>query len=135
MSQSQSVDITIYGKKLVMRGGSDPAYMQELARKVDERIKAVAKADPKMQLDKAAVLACLNLMDEFTKVTRLLDAERQRMDQASRSVAHLDLKLQAVLSDAVQGEAPKPALDVEETPEVLDFEEQLRDLFDEGGKA
>jgi cell division protein ZapA (FtsZ GTPase activity inhibitor) len=132
MSESQSIDIVIFGQKFTMKGPSDPAYMKELARIVDERMKERAK--PGEPIHRVAILTSLILMDELTKARRALDAERQRMDQASRSVAQLDLKLQTVLSEAVQSDAPRPMLDVEEAPEVLDFEEQVRDLFDDGSK-
>jgi cell division protein ZapA (FtsZ GTPase activity inhibitor) len=136
MSEKQATDISIFGHKFTLKGDSDPAYMRELALKVDERMREVSK--PGEPIHRVAILASLVMMDEMTKLRRALDAERQRIDQSSRSVAQLDLKLQAILNEAVQQEKPGPHLDVEELPEVLEVEGRLdarvNDLFDDGAK-
>lgn len=129
MNEKQATDISIFGHKFTMKGDGEPGYMRELAQKVDERMKEMSK--PGEPIHRVAILVSLVLMDELTRVRRSLDAERQRMDQTSRSVAQLDLKLQAVLNEAVQTEAAGPSLVMEELPEVLDMEGRLRDLFDE----
>lgn len=130
MSEKQAADISIFGHKFTLKGESEPSYMRDLAQKVDERMKEVAK--PGEPIHRVAILACLMLMDELVKVRRALETERQRMDQASRSVAQLDLKLQAVLNEAVQAQPSGPAIDVEEQPEILDMDHRLKDLFEDG---
>jgi cell division protein ZapA (FtsZ GTPase activity inhibitor) len=132
MSEKQAADISIFGHKFTMKGG-DTAYMRELARRVDERMKEVAK--PGEPIHRVAILTALLLMDEITKARRSLDAERQRIDQASRSVAQLDLKLQAVLAEGMQAPPPGPELVMEEQPEVLDMQDRVRDLFDDGSQG
>jgi len=117
-----ATDISIFGHKFTLKGPSDPDYMRDLAAKVDERMKELAKPKPGEPIHRVAILTALVLMDELTKARRALDSERQRFEQASRSAAHLDLKLQTLLSEAMQAEHAEAALHMEEQPEVLDLE-------------
>jgi cell division protein ZapA (FtsZ GTPase activity inhibitor) len=130
MSDLQSVEIKIYGQVFTLKGHSDPAHMTDLAAKVDAKMKEVAK--PNEPPHRVAILVSLILMDELTKVRRTLDAERQRYDQAARSAAQLDLKLQHLLQEAAEPLEVEPTLVMEAQPEVLDVGGRVRDLFDEG---
>lgn len=129
MSDLQSVEIKIYGQTFTLKGHSDPAYMTELAAKVDAKMKEVAK--PNEPPHRVAILVSLVLMDELTKVRRTLDAERQRYDQAARSAAQLDLKIQHILQEAAEPMEEEPALMMEAQPEILDVGGRVKDLFDE----
>ncbi|HTB23059.1 MAG TPA: cell division protein ZapA [bacterium] len=117
-----ATDISIFGHKFTLKGPSDPDYMRELAAKVDERMKELSRPKPGEPIHRVAILTALVLMDELTKARRSLDGERQRFEQASRSAAHLDLKLQTMLNDALQAEHSEAGLHMEEQPEVLDLE-------------
>lgn len=134
-----ATDITIFGHKFTLRGPSDPAYMQELAAKVDERMKELSKPKPGEPIHRVAILTALVLMDELTKARRALEGERQRFDQAARNAAQLDQKLQALLTEAAQVDR-REEVRVEEQPEILDMEalgSQVQDIFadDEGEKV
>lgn len=130
MNERQSVEIKIYGQTFILKGPSDPAYMTELAEKVDSRMKEVAK--PNEPMHRVAILTALVLMDEMTKLRRTLDAERQRFDQAARSAAQLDLKLQHLLEEAAKPLEEEPPLQMEAHAEELDMDGRVRDLFDDG---
>jgi cell division protein ZapA len=129
MSGKQAVEIKIYGQTFILKGPSDPAYMMELAAKVDAKLKEVAK--PNEPLHRVAILGALVLMDELTKLRRTLDAERQRYDQAARAAAQLDLRLQHLLEEAVKPVEEEPLLQMEAQPEELDVDGRVRNLFDE----
>ncbi len=131
MSELKSVEIKIYGQKFVLKGPNDPAYMSDLAEKLDGRMKELAK--PNEPMHRVAILTALVLMDELSKARRTLDAERQRYDQAARSAAQLDLKLQHLLQEAAKPLEEEPPLQMEAQSEELDMEGRVRDLFDDGG--
>lgn len=131
MTERQSVEIKIYGQSFILKGPSDPAYMSELAEKVDARMKEVAK--PNEPMHRVAILTALVLMDELSKVRRTLEAERQRFDHAARSAASLDLKLQHLLEESAKPLEEEPALQMEAQSEELDMDGRVRDLFDDGG--
>lgn len=120
--ERNATDIAIFGHKFTLKGPSDPDYMRELAAKVDDRMKELAKPKPGEPIHRVAILTALVLMDELTKARRALDTERLRFETASRSAAHLDLKLQTLLNDAMQPEPADAELRMEEQPEILDLE-------------
>jgi len=62
------VKIEIYGQPYILKGSESPEYMKELSKYVDEKIRQVQSRNPKLSLDKAAVLAAINIADELKKL-------------------------------------------------------------------
>jgi cell division protein ZapA len=65
-----STPVTIYGKTYHLRGDGDPAYLHELARDVDRRMREVAEATGTADTLSLAILAALNLTDECLQAQR-----------------------------------------------------------------
>jgi cell division protein ZapA len=121
MNQKNVVRIKIFGVEYVLKGDADPEAMQELAKVVDEKMRELGQPGS-AQTQRVAILAAFHFADELKKARRALDAERQRYDQAARSAARLDLRLQGVLNERDESEE-KGGLSVEEAqPELLDKE-------------
>ncbi len=59
-----SVRVEIYDQVYHLRGETDEAHAQELARDVDERMRAVAEVTGAVDSLRIAVLAALHLADE-----------------------------------------------------------------------
>ena len=84
-----STPVTIYGKTYHLRGDGDPAYLHELAREVDQRMREVAESTGTADTLSVAILAALNIADECLQARRgpvSSDTERQ----LSRWVAQID---------------------------------------------
>lgn len=62
------VKIEICGQIYILKGSEPEEYMQDLAKYVDDKIKQVQNRNPKLSLDKAAVLAAINITDELKKL-------------------------------------------------------------------
>ncbi len=62
--------VTIFGRSYPLRGGGDPAYLQELASIVDARMREVAETTGTADSLKVAILAALNLADESLRAGR-----------------------------------------------------------------
>lgn len=62
--------VTIFGRTYHLRGDGDPGYMQELAQEVDRRMRDVAAATGTADTLKVAILAALNITDEFIQARR-----------------------------------------------------------------
>jgi cell division protein ZapA len=62
--------VTIYGRTYHLRGESDPGYLQELAARVDRKMREVAEATETADTLKVAILAALNFADEGLKGPR-----------------------------------------------------------------
>jgi cell division protein ZapA len=79
----QLTQVEIYGQSYGLRGEGDPSYVHELAAFVDARMNQIADSTSTVDSLKVAILAALNIADEFLQMKR--EAERQRMDLAVRT--------------------------------------------------
>ncbi len=96
MSQSSSVRVEIYDQAYNLRG-SDPEYIFKLAEYVDSKMRAVAEQTATVDSLRLAVLAALNIADEYHVLKRKYDAIATEVDQRAR---HLSGALDEVLQEA-----------------------------------
>ena len=80
MSESRVVHVEIHGHRYPIRSGLDPQYVAELAAYVDEKMRQAARESPAGDTLKLAVLAALNIADEFFRA-----ADEVQNDQATLS--------------------------------------------------
>ena len=62
---NQVVSVEIHGQRYPVRSGLDVAYVNELATYVDEKMQAASDQTTAADSLKVAVLAALNIADEF----------------------------------------------------------------------
>jgi cell division protein ZapA len=62
--------VTIFGRTYPLRGGADPDYLIELAALVDARMREVAEGTGTADSLKVAILAALNIADDFLQASR-----------------------------------------------------------------
>jgi cell division protein ZapA len=79
------VTVRIHGEEYQMRGDESPAHMQELAARVDARMREISQANPRLGTSQVAVLAALNTVNElvrleeqYHRVLGLLEREWER---------------------------------------------------------
>ena len=75
-STAGSTTVEIFGQTYNVRGDGDPDYLLELARLVDSRMRDVAAQVATVDPAKIAILAALNIADEFSRY------RKQREDAA-----------------------------------------------------
>ena len=63
----ESIEVEIFGQTYNVRGEGDPNYLAELARFVDSRMREVAAQVATVDPVKIAILAALNIADEFSR--------------------------------------------------------------------
>jgi len=91
---TQATAVTILGRTYHLRGNGDPAYLHELASVVDARMRAVAEATGTADSLKVAILAALNLADDY-----LQSGRRPRSDTDGESrLEHLVTVLDEALA-------------------------------------
>jgi cell division protein ZapA len=90
-----SVRVEIFDQGYNLRG-SDPEYILKLAEYVDSKMRAVAEQTHTVDTARLAVLAALNIADEFHLVKRKLDGGS--LDYRQRA-QHLSNALDEVLDD------------------------------------
>ena len=84
MSKDQQMtQVDIYGQSYNLRGDGDPAYVHELAAYVDTKMTQIAESSLTVDSLKVAILAALNIADEYHQMKR--EVEKQRMDIAVRA--------------------------------------------------
>ena len=72
----EPAEVEIFGQTYSVRGDGDPDYLMELARLVDSRMREVAAQVATVDPMKIAILAALNIADEFSRY------RKQREDAA-----------------------------------------------------
>ncbi|MFN2238429.1 MAG: cell division protein ZapA [Thermoanaerobaculia bacterium] len=74
----QPVSVEIYGQTYNVRGEGDPAYLTELAQIVDSRMREIAPQVATGDPTRIAILAALNLADEFTRYRQQRESDVDR---------------------------------------------------------
>lgn len=64
---TKSTSVEIYGETYNVRGEGDPDYLKELAELVDARMHEIASRVSTVDVKKIAILAALNIADQFTR--------------------------------------------------------------------
>jgi cell division protein ZapA len=92
------VTVEIHGQRYPIKSGLDAAYVADLAAYVDEKMRLALKECPSGDTLKVAVLAALNIADEYFRVC---DDVHDRQDGFADRARELERMLDLVLaSDA-----------------------------------
>lgn len=91
---AERMKIEIYGQTYYMQGDLDAAYVEDLARYVDEKMRAVAEATHTVDSMRVAVLAGLAIADELHALRRSQrDAQGALRDRAERCLGLVERAL------------------------------------------
>jgi cell division protein ZapA len=94
-----SIRVEIYDESYNLRG-SDPAYIQRLAEVVDAKMRAVAQHTSTVDSLRVAVLAALNLADDYYQLKRKYEGiESEYTSRATHLGQALDSALDEVLAE------------------------------------
>ena len=95
-SAGSLVHVEIFGQTYTLRAGTEPGYVEELARFVDQQMREVSRSGPAVDSVRIAVLAALNIADEcFQAKGRVRGAE----ETTRRKVEGLASQLSALLGE------------------------------------
>jgi cell division protein ZapA len=93
------IQVEIYGQRYSLRGSDDPSYVEKLARHVDKRMKEISEHSPTVDSLKVAVLAAVNIADEYFGLRDAHDrAEGLIAASTERISSLLDKSLEAAAS-------------------------------------
>jgi cell division protein ZapA len=95
MDQSRVVNVEIHGQRYPIRSGLDPDYVADLASYVDEKMRLALRECPAGDTLKIAVLAALNIADEYF---RACDDVRHSRDKVAHRTEELERMLDLVLA-------------------------------------
>jgi cell division protein ZapA len=91
---SRVVTVEIHGLQYPIRSGLDAKYVVELAAYVNEKMRLASRETSSGDTLKLAVLAALNIADEFF---RAVDQERENHQQVTRRAGELEKMLDLAL--------------------------------------
>ena len=92
---SRVVTVEIHGQPYPIRSGLDPKYVAELAAYVNEKMRLASLETSAGDTLKLAVLAALNIADEYFRVA---DQEREHNQQVARRARELEKMLDLALA-------------------------------------
>ncbi|RPJ82433.1 MAG: cell division protein ZapA [Acidobacteria bacterium] len=98
------VSVEILGQQYPIRSPLDARYVADLAAYVDEKIRSTADITPTTDTVRLAVLAALNIADDYFHAR---DGDRERRDAVMDRVA----RLERLIDDALVGSGLLPAGD------------------------
>lgn len=88
MDANDSTEVEIFGQTYNVRGEGDPEYLAELARFVDSRMREVAAQVATVDPLKIAILAALNIADEFSRFRKRRDEKTEELsERLSRAIS------------------------------------------------
>jgi cell division protein ZapA len=94
-AQNASVRVEIFDQAYNLRAGSDPDYILKLAEYVDAKMRAVAAATNTIDTVRLAVLAALNIADEYHLLKKNLEGGATDYQKRAHQLVHaLDQVLQ-----------------------------------------
>jgi cell division protein ZapA len=95
--ENNSVRVEIFDESYNLRG-SDPEYIRRLAELVDSKMRAIAQHAGTVDSHRLAILAALNIADDYLQLRRRLDGIES--DYSSRA-GHLGRALDSALKEAL----------------------------------
>ncbi len=81
------VDVEIMGQKLVLRSDAEEGYVRRVAGYVDDKMHEVIKGTQIVGKGNVAVLAALNIADDYHRLKERYDEMLDRMDHWSKRLA------------------------------------------------
>jgi len=94
----QSIRVVIYDQEYFMRGDLNQEYIQKLAQYLDTKMRSIAERTRTVDTLRVAMLAALNVADEYHQLKARYEEVTQQVDQ---KVGQCTDALDEILKDAV----------------------------------
>jgi cell division protein ZapA len=98
VKKPDGIRVEIYDQEYFMRGDLDKDYIQTLAHDLDTRMRAIAARSKTVDSLRVAILAALNLADEYHQLRAKYTATTEQVD---RKVEEYTETLDQLLKEAV----------------------------------
>ncbi len=85
----RTVTVEIFGDRYVLKGDGDPEYVRRLAAIVDRKIREAAGHLPGTPLAKLAILAAINLANDYAKLAEDASKKDHAIAHASKRTKDL----------------------------------------------
>ncbi|MEM7244306.1 MAG: cell division protein ZapA [Acidobacteriota bacterium] len=85
-SRENLIQVEIYGQRYTLKGSDDRAYVESLAAHVDRRMREIAETTSTVDSLKVAVLAAVNVADEYFRLKLAGESVEDRLQNMSDKV-------------------------------------------------
>jgi len=96
--EPQSIRVVIYDQEYFMRGDLNREYIEKLAQYLDGKMRSIAERTRTVDTLRVAMLAALNVADEYHQMKARYEEVTQQMDQ---KVGEYSNALDKILKDAI----------------------------------
>lgn len=93
------VRVNIYGEEYTVRADGDEDYIRQVAGYVDRKMRQIAEKVPNKSPARVAILAALNITDEYLAEKRRQEEGQSDIEERASSIITL---LDEKLSDAIE---------------------------------
>lgn len=83
----KALDVEILGQKLTISSDADEGYMLKVAGYVDDKMQELMQASKPVAKSNVAMLAALNIADEYHRLKDTHEAILQKLDQLSKKLS------------------------------------------------
>ena len=83
----KALDVEILGQKITISSDAEEGYMLKVAGYVDNKMQELMQASKSVAKSNVAMLAALNIADEYHRLKDTHDALLQRLDQLSKKLS------------------------------------------------
>jgi len=78
--------VRIFNQTYKVRSGNEPEYIRELAALLDDKMSEISQLTPTVDTVRVAVLAALNIADEYFLTQARLEALEQEIEERSEKM-------------------------------------------------
>ncbi len=89
MSDSMTATVEILGREYKIRGAADAAYISEVARYVDAKLREVSQGGVAPAPDRVAIIAAMNIADELFQLKRSHSEEFSSIEKRAQSLIRM----------------------------------------------
>lgn len=83
----KALDVEILGQKLTISSDAEEGYMLKVAGYVDDKMQELMQASKPVAKSNVAMLAALNIADEYHRLKDTHEAILQKLDQLSKKLS------------------------------------------------
>jgi len=89
MEDAKATTVEIMGREYRIRGGDDEAYVRDIARYVDAKLREVSQGTASATSDRLAILAAINIADELFQLRRASTEEVSTIEKRTQGLITL----------------------------------------------
>jgi cell division protein ZapA len=87
--KGQLVQVEIYGQRYTLKATKDPSWVESIAAHVDRKMREISASTPTVDSLKVAILAAVNIADEFFQLKVEGEAIEDRIAEKAEQLSDL----------------------------------------------